>query len=56
MLIPIGLESRGQEDFVILKDQHEAIISREMFEEAVRIMEGRAFSQEGKAKHSNRYA
>jgi len=48
--------NRGQEDFVILKDHHEAIVSREMFEEATRIMDSKALSQEGKAKHSNRYA
>ena len=45
----------GQEKFVIIKNHHEPIISREMFEAANRILEGRALSQEGKAKHSNRY-
>ena len=45
----------GQEEFVIIKNHHEPIISREMFEAANRILEGRALSQEGKAKHSNRY-
>ena len=48
--------NRGEEDFVVLMDHHEPIISREMFEEAGRILESRALSQEGKAKHSNRYA
>ena len=47
--------NRGQEEFLILKDHHEPIISREMFEEAGRILDSRALSQEGKAKHSNRY-
>lgn len=48
--------NRGQEEFVILKDHHEPIISRELFEEANRILDERALSQEGKSKHSNRYA
>jgi len=47
--------NRGQEEFVIIKDHHEPIISWEMFEEAARILDSRALSQEGKAKHSNRY-
>ncbi len=47
--------NKGQEEFVIIKDHHEPIISREMFEEANRILDSRALSQEGKAKHSNRY-
>ena len=47
--------NRGQEEFVIIKDHHEPIISREMFEEANRILDIRSLSQEGKAKHSNRY-
>ncbi len=47
--------NRGQEEFVILKNHHEPIISRELFEKANRILDERALSQEGKAKHSNRY-
>ncbi len=47
--------NRGQEEFVILRDHHEPIISREMFMEAAQILDSRAISQEGKAKHSNRY-
>jgi len=47
--------NRGQEEFVIIKDHHEPIISREMFDEANRILDTRSLSQEGKAKHSNRY-
>ncbi len=47
--------NRGQEDFVIIKDHHEPIISRELFDEANRILDERSLSQEGKAKHSNRY-
>lgn len=48
--------NRGQEEFVILKDHHEPIISRELFDAANRILDSRALSPEGKAKHSNRYA
>ena len=47
--------NRGQEEFIIIKEHHEPIISREMFEEANRILDERSLSQEGKAKHSNRY-
>lgn len=47
--------NRGQEEFVILKDHHEPIISRGLFEEANRILDEKSLSQKGKAKHSNRY-
>ena len=47
--------NRGQEEFVINKDHHEPIISRELFEKANRILDAKSLSQEGKAKHSNRY-
>lgn len=47
--------NRGEEEFIIIKDHHEPIISRELFEEANRILDERALSLEGKAKHSNRY-
>lgn len=47
--------NRGEEEFVIIKDHHEPIISRELFEEANRILDEKSLSQEGKAKHSNRY-
>ncbi|SHJ35773.1 recombinase family protein [Hespellia stercorisuis] len=47
--------NRGQEEFVILKNHHEPIISRDLFEEANRILDEKSLSQEGKAKHSNRY-
>lgn len=45
----------GQEEFVIIKNHHEPIISRELFEKANRILDAKSLSQEGKAKHSNRY-
>ena len=48
--------NKGEEEFVILKDHHEPIISREMFDQANEILASRAASQESKAKHSNRYA
>ena len=47
--------NRGQEEFVILKDHHEPIISRELFDKANRILDAKSLSQEGRAKHSNRY-
>ncbi len=47
--------NKGQEEFVILKDHHEPIISRELFDEANRILNAKSLSQEGKAKYSNRY-
>jgi hypothetical protein len=48
--------NRGEEEFIILRDHHEPLISREMFDKANAILDSRALSQEGKAKHSNRYA
>ncbi len=45
----------GQEEFVIIKDHHEPIVSRELFEKANRILDAKSLSQKGKAKHSNRY-
>lgn len=47
--------NRGQEEFVIIKNHHEPIISRELFEKANRILDEKSLSQEGRAKHSNRY-
>ena len=47
--------NKGQEEFVIIRDNHEPIISREMFEEANRIMDSRSESFKGKSKYSNRY-
>lgn len=45
----------GQEEFVIIKDHHEPIISRELFEKANRILDAKSLSQEGKSKYSSRY-
>jgi len=47
--------NRGQEEFVILRDHHEPIISREQFDLAQRILNSRSESLQGKDKHSNRY-
>ena len=47
--------NRGQEEFVIIRDHHQPIISRQMFDAANRILDSRALSQQGKSKHSNRY-
>lgn len=47
--------NKGQEEFVIIKDHHAPIISRELFDEANRILDERSDSQTGKSKHSNRY-
>ena len=47
--------NRGQEEFVIIKDHHEPIVFRELFEKANRILDEKSLSQKGKAKYSNRY-
>lgn len=47
--------NRGQEEFVIIKNHHKPIISREIFEEANRILDARSLSQKGQSKYSNRY-
>lgn len=47
--------NRGEEEFVVLRDHHEPIISRTLFERAQRELERRSPSPEQKAKHSNRY-
>ncbi len=47
--------NQGQEEFVIIKDHHEPIISRELFDKANRILDLKSGSQNGKSKYSNRY-
>jgi len=47
--------NRGEEEFVVLNNHHEPIISCELFERAQRELERRSPSDEQKAKHSNRY-
>ncbi len=43
--------NRGQEEFVILKDHHEPIVSRELFDEANRILDERSRTAAGKARY-----
>ncbi len=47
--------NHGEEEFVIIRDHHEPIVSRELFDKANRLLESRSLSQEGKSKHSSRY-
>ena len=47
--------NRGEEEFVTLRDHHEPIISRELFEKAQTELARRSPNEEQKAKHSNRY-
>ncbi len=47
--------NRGEEELVTLRDHHEPIISREMFDRAQNELARRAPNEEQKAKHSNRY-
>lgn len=47
--------NHGEEEFVIIRDHHEPIVSRELFEKANKLLESRSLSQEGKAKYSSRY-
>ncbi|MCM1054365.1 MAG: recombinase family protein [Bacteroides sp.] len=49
-------KNRGESEIVIIKDHHEPIVSREVFERANKILDERSDSQTGKSKHSNRYA
>lgn len=47
--------NKGEEEFVVLYNHHEPIISQELFDRAQRELERRSPSAEQKAKHSNRY-
>ena len=47
--------NQGQEEFIIIKNHHEPIISRELFEEANRILDIRSLSQKNISKYSSRY-
>ena len=47
--------NRGQEEFVIIRDHHEPIISREQFVRANHILDEKAASQKGRRKYSCRY-
>ena len=48
--------NHGEEEFIVIKNHHEPIIPRELYEKANEILEHKSLSQEGKAKYSNRYA
>jgi len=48
--------NNGEEEFIIIKDHHEPIISRELFRAANQKLDEAADSPEGKSKHSKRYA
>lgn len=47
--------NHGEEDFVVLRNHHEPIISRELWEMAQEELDKKAPSEEIKNKHSNRY-
>lgn len=47
--------NRGEVEFVVLRDHHEPIITRELFDRAQEELQRRAPSEEQKKKHSNRY-
>ena len=47
--------NRGEEEYVIIRDHHQPIIGRELFERAQTEMARRSPSEEQKTKHSNRY-
>ncbi len=47
--------NNGEESFVILKDHHTPIISRELYDAANRILDNRKTSEAGKTRHSCRY-
>lgn len=47
--------NRGEEEFVIIRNHHEPIISRELFDRAQQELMRRSPSAQQKAKHSNRY-
>ncbi|MEE0836317.1 MAG: recombinase family protein [Clostridia bacterium] len=47
--------NKGQEEFIIIKNHHEPIISREIFMQANKILDERSLSQKEKNKYSRRY-
>lgn len=47
--------NNGQEDFVVIRNHHEPIISTELFEKAQKELKKRSPSKEEKSKYSNRY-
>ena len=47
--------NRGEEEFVILRDHHEPIVPRELFEAASRKLDARARTRKGGGKYSDRH-
>lgn len=47
--------NHGEEEFVIIRDHHEPIISRNIFETANTMLDEKSASQSGFSKHSSRY-
>lgn len=47
--------NRGQEEMVYIKDHHEPIISRDIWDATQKELERRTITDEMKSKHSNRY-
>lgn len=47
--------NRGEEEFVVIKNHHEPIVSGELWEMAQRELKKRAASDETKSRHSDRY-
>lgn len=47
--------NRGEEDFVIIRNHHEPIISREIWDMAQEELDKKAPNEDIKSKHSNRY-
>lgn len=47
--------NKGEEKFVIIRDHHEPIISRELFDRAQRVLERRSLGVEHTTRHSGRY-
>ncbi len=47
--------NKGEEEFVVLRNHHEPIIDRELFDKAQAELESRRPSEEKRARHSNRY-
>ena len=47
--------NKGEEDFVVIRNHHEPIVSREMFERTQDKIKERSLSLEPKSKYTNRY-
>ena len=47
--------NRGQEEFVVIRNHHEPIVSRELFEKANRILDAKSHAQKANTRYTNRY-